>query len=901
MSDVAEALEIESLRAEVETLRLANAALQEQLSIDAAETDKMLRTLEQQAEALQDANRRRSNQADFTQRVMDTSSALMVVLGPEGRIRQVNRRFDAELQMAEGEIGGRVLDEWFPADERAQLAQSLGWLPWPAHSPLFEALRSVGSYSAEHRLLGKDGRYRFYWLEASLQHDPKGKEEGAVVCATDITPLKKQRDALLDSERQLREAQRIAQLGRWELDLITLDMVHWSDELAQMCELNAPPKDYDAFLALVHPDERHAIDEAFRASIRERSLFSSSFRLNLASGRAKWAELRGVTQYDADGKPLLSTGTLQDVTPQRTSAEALSLAASVFDTSLNGVVITDAESRIVKANPAVGRILGYALEDLIGKRTSVFKSKRHDSSFYEELWAKLKREGEWQGEIWDRCKNGEVVPLWQSISVVRDAHGNAKNYIGVFYDLTEQKRSAAHIHHLAYYDSLTDLPNRRLFNDRCEAALKAAKRSGKKLCLLFLDLDRFKNINDTLGHPTGDELLRAVAERLTRCLHRTDLVARHGGDEFIVLLRDIDNPQEAEKIARKISRTLAEPFAIDGHRLEVHTSIGVSFYPGDGDDPATLIKNADLAMYRAKEEGRGKLLFYSADFADQARERLFLEGELRGALERDELCLHYQPQFALADGVLVGSEALMRWRHPQRGWIPPDEFIPIAEETGLIISLGEWALREACRQTMEWMRKGLGLHRVAVNVSGVQIENSDFVETVADILMETGLPSEYLELEITETYIMRRAEQNAKALDSLRAFGLSLAIDDFGAGQSSLAYLKRLPVNKLKIDRSFIADLHAGENGAAITRAIVALGHSLHLKVLAEGIETCFQAQFLKELGCDDGQGYLFARPVNADGMEGIFLRLGATEPVTRLLSKRDRADQTKRRASAAS
>jgi diguanylate cyclase (GGDEF)-like protein len=460
---------------------------------------------------------------------------------------------------------------------------------------------------------------------------------------------------------------------------------------------------------------------------------------------------------------------------------------------------------------------------------------------------------------------------------VRDARGEIVNYIGVFYDLSDQKRAAAHSHHLAYYDALTDLPNRQSFRESCEQALKLARRERTHLALLFLDLDRFKYVNDTLGHPVGDELLRGVARRLKRAVRQSDIVARLGGDEFVVLAQRINGPEDAARIAEKIIAALARPFPIDGHRLDMRVSIGVSCFPGDGGDAATLIKHSDLALYKAKEEGRDQFRFYEASLTARAREKLFLEAELRKAISGGELYLQYQPQFALADGRLVGSEALARWRHAERGLIPPVKFIAIAEESGLIVPLGEWALREACRQGEEWRRAGLGPHRIAVNMSGRQLERADFVATVARILDETGLPPDWLELEVTETYVMRQPEKSARALEGLRELGVALAIDDFGAGQSSLAYLKRLPVQSLKIDRSFVTDLPFGENEAAIARAIVALGHSLHLKVLAEGVETPAQAEFLRGLGCDQAQGYFYSRPIDA-------------EPLGRLLRKTSEA-----------
>ena len=879
--------ELERLRNEVAALRLANAALEQQMGLGAAQTDEILRAMEAQAEALREAHQRQISQTDFTQRVMDTSSALMIVLRPDGRIRQVNRRFAIEFGVADAEIEGQALDDWLHPDERQALVASLPKAPWRVYSPLYEHLRRVGLYAGEHRLATRDSEYRFYWLEASLQHDPKGKEEGAVVCASDITRLKQQQERLLQSERLLKDAQRIAQLGHWELDLTT-DRLGWSEEVLRIVEMDAAsaPQGWADFLALVHPDDLALVNEAFTSSVRDRRLFDMDYRILFSDGRSKWVHGRCVTQYDADERPLRAIGTVQDVTAQRSAEEQLSLAASVFENSLNGVVITDAEARIVKTNEAFSRILGYSCEEILGKKTSLFSSKRHSKSFYRQLWTTLEREGQWQGEIWDRRKDGQIVPLWQNISAVHDRKGRIKHFIGVCYDLSEQKRSAEHIRHLAYHDALTDLPNRESFSDCCKQALEHARGGGKPLFLLFLDLDRFKYVNDSLGHPIGDALLRAVAQRLKGSLRHTDIVARQGGDEFIVLLQGLKSRRDAELIARKLLAALTRPFHVQGYKLDVRSSIGVSCYPGDGEDAATLIKNADLAMYRAKEEGRGNFRFYEAHLTEQAKERLFLEGELREALKRDELSVYYQPQLDLSDGRLIGCEALLRWRHGTRGMIPPDKFIPIAEDTGLIVPIGEWVLYVACRQASAWLRSGRGAYRVAVNLSGVQIERCNIVATVDRVLAETGLPPQYLELEVTETYVMRHAQQSIRILEGLRALGVTLAIDDFGTGQSSLAYLKRLPLDKLKIDRSFITDIPHGENEAAITRAIVALGHSLRLKVLAEGIETQEQAAFLKELQCEEGQGYYYGRPMDADSLEKLL------QPEARARSERYSPDE---------
>lgn len=867
MGDPSLSEELERLRAEVEALRLANAAVQKRISVDAEQTDRLLRNMEAQASALREANRQQANQAKFTQRVMDTSSSLMIVLRADGCIRQVNRRFATEFHVSNLSLEGRVLDDWLHPDERCQFAAAIAGLQWQVHSPLFEFVLQTGAYAAEHRLAPSEGEYRFYWLEATVQYDPYGKEEGAVVCATDLTTLKQQRDMLRHSENRLREAQKIAQLGHWELDLAG-DRISVSEEVMRIFESDGPSCSYDKWLALIHPDDRVAVEEAFTASVFEGCLYDMPYRILLSDGRVKWVHAKGVTQYGDDGSPLRSIGTVQDVTARHFADEQLNLAASVFENSLNGVVITDAATRIIKTNRAFSRIFGYSCEEVVGERPSMFRSERHDDAFFKRLWTTLERDGEWHGEIWDRRKDGVIIPLWQNISAVRDKHGNVNHYIGVFYDLSDEKRSAADIHRLAYYDTLTDLPNRQLFHDRCADALRQSSPDGTLSAILFLDLDRFKYVNDTLGHPVGDKLLRAVACRLTESLRHTDTVARLGGDEFTVLLRSLQNREDAGLIAQKIIAVLSQPFFVQDHKLDIGASIGVACFPDDGDDVTTLIKNADLALYKAKEEGRGTFRFYEGGLTDKAKERHFIEGELRGALERDELSVHYQPLYDLSSGELVGAEALLRWYHGARGWISPVSFIPVAEDTGLIVPIGEWVLHTACRQARTWQRSGHRAFRIAVNVSGVQIERSDIVRTVQCVLDETGLPPESLELEITETYVMRQAQQSIRVLEGLRDLSVSLAIDDFGTGQSSLSYLKRLPVDKLKIDRTFIADIPRNQHDMAIARAIVALGHSLHLKVLAEGIETAEQAAFLRELKCEEAQGFYFGRPMAAVDFE---------------------------------
>ncbi|AEF99989.1 sensor domain-containing protein [Methylomonas methanica] len=869
MNDARLQSELESLQTEIAALRMANAALEQQMSLNAWQNDDLLRTLELQSNALREAGLRQANQSDFIQRVMDTTGALMILLGPDGHLRRINQRCSEILDVTGPQLDKRVLDEWLHPDERQALSDSLGQLPWPVHSPLFEAVHRAGTYTSEHRLLGGDAHYRHYWLEASIQYNQQGKEEGAVVCATDITPLKQQQERLHHSESLLREAQHIAHLGHWEQDLATSELT-WSEEVCRIFELDADhcPPTFPILIDPVHPDDRAAINKAYLASQTVDKPITIDHRLLFADGRVKWVRKCFITHRDADDRPSRLVGTVQDITAERLIDEQLLLAASVFESSLNGILITDAGGRIIKVNQTFTEILGYSPEEVLGHKPGLFKSGYHDKDFYRKLWSTLKLAGKWQGEIWDQRKNGECVPLWQSISAVSDSEGHVIRYIGVFYDLSEQKRTAEHIHHLAYYDSLTDLPNRQLFTERCELALENVRRTHQLLAVLFLDLDRFKHVNDSLGHPVGDELLRAVAQRLKNILRHGDTVARLGGDEFIVLLDDVENLEIIEHVATKILEGFAKPFMAREHKLEIGTSIGISRYPEDGKDATTLIKHADLALYQAKEQGRGMFQFYDVRLTERAKERLFLESELREALVREELLVHYQPQYSLADDRLIGAEVLLRWHHSEHGIIPPDKFISIAEDTGLIVPIGEWVLQTACRQAKTWLAAGYDFQRMAVNLSGVQIERSDMLATVRQVLKDTGLPANYLELEITETYIMQQAQQNIRIMEDLRALGVALAVDDFGTGQSSLGYLKRLPVDKLKIDRSFIMDIPQDSNDMAITRAIIALGHNLHLTVLAEGVETAEQSAFLKELGCDEAQGYYYSRPLEAASYE---------------------------------
>jgi len=554
----------------------------------------------------------------------------------------------------------------------------------------------------------------------------------------------------------------------------------------------------------------------------------------------------------------------------------------VFDNTIEGIMITDVDGTIQSINPAFTTITGYSAAEAVGNNPRMLHSGRQDSDFYQQMWQALTENGEWHGEIWNRRKNGEIYPEWLSITAIQNNAGKTTQYVSLFIDISEQKANEARIVHQAYYDELTDLPNRRLFNERLAAALDMARRREWTAVVMFLDLDRFKTINDTLGHDIGDRLLISVAQRLTAVIRQEDLVARMGGDEFTLLLPQIEQRHDAVLVANKILQALSDPVIVEGHELYVTSSIGIALFPEDGKSADELMKNADSAMYQSKEKGGNHHQFYSADMNGEAGERLALESDLHKALERGEFELHYQPQVELASGRISGMEALIRWRHSALGLIPPGRFIPLAEETGLIVPIGEWALNQACIQLKQWQDAGLTAPRVAVNLSARQFHDHDLPATVAAALDVSGLAPDHLELEITESIVMNDATANIETMLKLKNMGLTLSIDDFGTGYSSLSYLKRFPLNTLKIDASFIHSLDDSEDGddGAIVKAIIAMAHSLGLGVIAEGVEEQAQLAFLQAQGCDEVQGFYFSRPLAADKMEQLLQR-GILRPST--------------------
>ncbi len=554
------------------------------------------------------------------------------------------------------------------------------------------------------------------------------------------------------------------------------------------------------------------------------------------------------------------------------SQRNLYLAEKIIESTLEGIIVTDTEGFIVSVNPAFTRLTGFSAEEVIGKTPAILRSGRHNEKFYAEMWRQIREAGCWQGEVWNRRKTGEVFPELLTITGIRDEVGELTHYAALFSDISEMKDNEERIRNLAYYDLLTHLPNRRLLHDRLGVAIAHAHRSQGRLAVIFIDLDRFKRINDSLGHSVGDKLLQEVARRLQVSVKEDDTVARMGGDEFVILLGDVEDIEDVVQVARRIIDAMGQPIAINGQELVITCSVGVSVYPDDGTSLESLIHNADSAMYRAKEAGRNSYQLYSPAMNAHSLEHLALEVMLRKAIQEGELSVHFQPLFDARNEVIVSAEALLRWHSPTMGWVPPSDFIPLAEETGLIAQIGEFVLHSVCRELKRWHELGYEGVSVAVNVSAIQFRSKDFLEATRAILEQYAIQPGQITFELTESMLVEDAVENIRTMNALRAMGIRLAVDDFGSGYSSLNYLRRFPVDTLKIDRAFIRDIDTNEQEASLVAAVILLGHSLGLKVVGEGVEREEQLRMLQGHGCDIIQGFHYSGAIDSATFEQTYL-----------------------------
>ena len=616
----------------------------------------------------------------------------------------------------------------------------------------------------------------------------------------------------------------------------------------------------------IHPDDLLLVLQRLRAHQRGRTpFFLSEHRMRSANDQWIWVRARGrVVERDHRGRALRIAGTARDISAYRSDARDRRIASEVLRSMAEAVCVFDRVFNFVSTNTAFETMSGYDEAALLGKSMSLLDNPRHDAMFYREMRQALAWEGHWAGEIWQQRKDGSEFLSRVECNAVQDAVGEHDHYVAVLSDVTDSKRAEQELRFLANYDTLTNLPNRTLLSERLSQAIVNARRHDTKVAVLFLDLDRFKDINDSLGHAAGDRILRASAARLREVAPANATVARLSGDEFTIVLEHVRTPDEGDALARDIIRAFDAPLTVENRRdILISPTIGISLYPDHGQVPTDLLKHADTAMYQAKAAGRHTFLRYTEQMEWEIRQRATLSGELRKVLENGELRLVYQPRLSLTTGKITGVEALLRWEHPQLGEISPERFIPLAEESGMILPIGEWVLREACCTLKRWRQHGLQALTMSVNVSALQLLRGDLAGLVARLLEELSIPADQLELELTESVVMSNAEQNAGTLHTLRGLGVLLAVDDFGTGYSSLAYLKRLPITTLKIDKAFIDDIPTSSDDQAITTSIIAMARSLGLTVVAEGVEQQAQADFLRTQHCDEIQGYWLSQPLD--------------------------------------
>jgi len=722
------------------------------------------------------------------------------------------------------------------------------------------------------RVRAQSGEYRWVMTRGRLQRDAQGRPRRLVGSGCDVTEQRHLHQKLRELMAALRESESHFRRFFDEARAVML-LIDPAD--GRIIEANPAASafygySHDELLALhiadinlmTQDDVMNEMTQALAAG-REQSIHPH----RLKDGTTRTVEVFS-SPYQYDRRLVIYT-IVHDISERAAAERSLREAATVFDATTESIMVTDLNGVIKRINPAFTQMTGYAAAEAIGQSPRILKSGRQDAEYYRAMWQRLLSQGRWEGELWNRRKDGSIFPVWQSISPVRDAAGKVTGFVSLFIDITQKKRTEEDIAYRANYDALTGLPNRNLLAERLGQALKQARRENSRVAVMFVDLDYFKQVNDTLGHAVGDRLLQLVAERMRMCVRETDTIARMGGDEFVILLMDIDAAAPAGIVADKLLTQMAEVFSIEGNEIHIGASIGITLFPDDGRDVDTLFRNADLAMYRAKSLGRNNAQFFEIALTTAAVERRALETDLREAVARNQLRLHYQPLVDLATHRIVGVEALLRWQHPQRGLLAPAQFIQIAEETGLIREIGQWAFAAACHQVAAWQAGGHALS-LALNVSARQLPEPLSVSHIVATLARHGIEPQQLVLEIGEAALLSDSPSIQQWFAAAGAAGLRLAIDDFGTGYSSLAYLKRFPVQQVKIDKDFVRRMEDDSGTRALVEAILAMAHSLGLAVVAEGVENPGQAGLLRARACELAQGYLYSEPLGAAEMGAL-------------------------------
>ncbi|KAF7600706.1 MAG: two-component system response regulator [Candidatus Dactylopiibacterium carminicum] len=738
----------------------------------------------------------------------------------------------------------------------------------------------LNSYELEKRYITKGGEVVWIKLTVALVRNELGAAEYFISVIEDVGPRKAAEQALQESEERFRLIAATIPEAIWLIETLPLRYAYVSPAYEAIWQrpCDALYESPAAKLLALDEADRERVWQTEQQAMQAGQAFDVEYRVVRPDGSRRWVRERGHPVTSPHGLAGRYVGITYDITESRQADEHLRQAATVFESAREAVVITGPEGEILAVNQAFTEITGYAEAEVLGQDTHALRSDQHEPEFYSALQASLQRTGQWQGEVRNRRRSGELYLCWMTISSVLDEHHQVSRYVVLMTDISQQRRSEEQLAHLAHYDPLTDLPNRLLLHSRLEHSLEQCTRSHRRVAVLFVNLDRFQTVNDSLGHKAGDQLLVEVATRLRRCVRGEDTLGRLGGDEFMLILESIDHHETVAGMAHAILVALSRPFSLpDGAEFYIGASIGISIHPDDGDDANDLLRNADAALHQAKAQGRNRFCFYAAEMNADALQRLELDAALRRAVERQEFVLYYQAKADLRSGRACGAEALIRWRQGDGRLVPPAQFIPFAEATGLIVPIGAWVIDESCRQLRAWHDAGMTECRLALNVSARQFHAGDLPAVVQGALARHGLDAGSLELELTESMLMDDPQHTLEILQALKQLGVRLSLDDFGTGYSSFGYLQRFPIDALKIDQSFVRDITGDGGGAVIAAAIIDLAHRLGLKVVGEGVETVEQRDCLRSQGCDEIQGYYFARPLPAVGFSAPLVNCVAT------------------------
>jgi len=735
----------------------------------------------------------------------------------------------------------------------------------------------LASYSLEKRYVRKDRSVVWIQLTVTLVRDTEGRPEHFISVIQDIDTRKAAETALRHSEERFRRIANTIPEVIWLAEGQPAQLSYVSPACNQvwLCSAESMYQNSESYLAGVHPEDREHVRKLKHQSIESRQEFVLEYRMQSHDGSVRWIHESGHPTEEESGLGRF-VGMVQDVTERHLSEERLRQAATVFESAREGVVITDAGCAILAVNQAFVDITGFDETRVLGQNPRILGSDRHGPEFFQGMWASLNQSGQWLGELWNRRSDGELYPCWLTISRVLDADKRPTHYVGLLTDISHIRRSEEQLARLAHYDALTQLPNRLLLQSRLEHSLDHARREHHHVAVLIINLDRIKTVNDSLGHQAGDRLLQETATRLRLRARESDTLGRLGGDEFLLIVENINSTEVIAQMAQALLQSLAAPFELgDEHRVYLSASLGIGIFPENGQTASELLRDADAALHQAKAQGGNQFCFYTPSMNADARARLEMDGALRKAIEHNELVLHFQPQVDLRSNEIVGAEALIRWRHADGHMVMPTQFIPLAESTGLIVPIGQWVINEACRQLKRWIERGWTKAQVAVNVSARQFRSADLTLTVSGALSLYQLPPGHLELELTESMLMDDPERTICIMHELKELGVQLSLDDFGTGYSSFSYLSRFPIDTLKIDQSFVRHVATERESALIAASILDLAKRMQLKVIAEGVETPAQRDYLRESGCDEMQGYLFSKPLPVHEFDTLLQRSG--------------------------